>query len=86
MCGRFLLLPDEDNIELFGILESIGRKFPGEESFTCGEMFPGGRIPALTGPSDEADIRELVFLPEESSKSGKTGEAGEAGESGKAGP
>ena len=51
MCGRFLLLSDEENVELEDIMNAIKDKYANRMNFTPGEVFPGTSIPVLTNPS-----------------------------------
>ena len=54
MCGRFLLLTDEENIELSGIIKAIEEKYPDRNVFALGEMFPGAVIPVLANMGNES--------------------------------
>ena len=49
MCGRFLILSDEENAEILEIMENIEKKYSGNKTVKLGEMFPGTDIPILTG-------------------------------------
>ena len=51
MCGRFLVLSDEDNTEILEIMKSIDKKYSGRKTFAAGEIFPGTDIPVLTRPA-----------------------------------
>ena len=61
MCGRFLLLSDEENIELAGIIEAIEEKYPDRNAFALGEMFPGASIPVLANMGNEPFLMHWGF-------------------------
>ncbi|MCL2164219.1 MAG: SOS response-associated peptidase [Oscillospiraceae bacterium] len=63
MCGRFLLETDDDNVELYSIIETIEKGYQGEVFSSSGEVFPGSRIPVLSRFSGNVEGMRLVSTP-----------------------
>ena len=57
MCGRYLILTEEENIETLRIIAEINKKYL---SFQPGEVFPGSLIPVLTNNTDSQNA-QLMF-------------------------